>query len=117
MIRYIKKIKMELGEDKDLKFVMACADFIPSLQPFQGSCRPVWLFIAEGEIVSVMDGPNVTRMRSMVLEECNKEEMVISGSSRHSSISVQEAVPGNKVDNNFHDLNTSHSLGNSGYIV
>ena len=84
---------MELGEDKDLKFVMACADFIPSLQPFQGSCKPVWLFIAEGEIVSVMDGPNVTRMRSMVLEVCNKEEMVISGSSRRSSISIQDAVP------------------------
>ena len=85
---------MELGEDKDLKFVMACADFIPSLQPFQGSCKPVWLFIAEGEIVSVMDGPNVTRMRSMVLEECNKEEMVMLGSSRRSSITIQEAVPG-----------------------
>ena len=45
------------------------------------------------EIVSVMDGPNVTRMRSMVLEECNKEEMVMLGSSRRSSITIQEAVP------------------------
>ena len=85
---------MELGEDKDLKFVMACADFIPSLRPFHGSCKPVWLFIAEGEIVSVLDGPNVTRMRSMVMEECSKEEMVMSGNSRRSSISIPEAVPG-----------------------
>ena len=47
--RYIKKIKMELGEDKDLKFMMACADYIPPLQAFQGSCKPVWLFVAAGQ--------------------------------------------------------------------
>ena len=68
MTRYIKKIKMELGEEKDLKFMMACADNIPALKPFHGSCRPVWLFIAEGEIVSVMDGPNVKKLRSRVTE-------------------------------------------------
>ena len=50
MTRYIKKIKMELGEERDLKFMMACADYIPALKPFHGSCRPVWLFIAEGRV-------------------------------------------------------------------
>ena len=40
---------MELGEDKDLKFMMACADYIPPLQAFQGSCKPVWLFVAAGQ--------------------------------------------------------------------
>ena len=93
MTRYIKKIKMELGEDKDLKFVMACVDFIPSLSPFQGSCKPVWLFMAAGEVVSVLDGPNVTGLRNKVLEECSKEEQVISGGSRRNSITIEEAVP------------------------
>ena len=51
--RYIKKIKMELGEDKDLKFVMACADYIPPLQPFRGSCKPVWLFVAAGNTKNI----------------------------------------------------------------
>ena len=51
--RYIKKIKMELGEDKDLKFVMACADYIPPLQPFRGSCKPVWLLVAAGNTKNI----------------------------------------------------------------
>ena len=53
MTRYIKKIKMELGEDKDLKFVMACPDYIPPLQPFRGSCKPVWLFVAAGNTKNI----------------------------------------------------------------
>ena len=57
--RYIKKIKMELGEDKDLKFMMACADYIPPLQAFQGSCKPVWLFVAAGQ------GTAANKMRTM----------------------------------------------------
>ena len=40
---------MELGEERKLKFAMACADFIPQLQVFSESCKPVWLFLAEGD--------------------------------------------------------------------
>ena len=50
MFRYIKKIKMELGEDRNLKFAMACADFIPQFKIFSESCKPVWLFLAEGTV-------------------------------------------------------------------
>ena len=39
---------MELGEERDLKFAMACADFIPPFKVFSESCKPVWLFLAEG---------------------------------------------------------------------
>ena len=102
---------MELGEDKDLKFVMACADYIPPLQPFSGSCKPVWLFVAAGntknicsasknispapgEVVSVMDGPNVTQLRSKVVEECDKEARVAAGSTTRDTLAIQEAVPG-----------------------
>ena len=42
-----------------------------------------------------MDGPNVTLMRSMVLEECDKEALVMAGVSRRSSIAITEAVPSN----------------------
>ena len=48
-----------------------------------------------GEVVSVMDGPNFTRMRSKVLEECDKEDQVMAGASRRSSIAIEEAVPCN----------------------
>ena len=37
--RYIKKIKMELGEERDLKFIQANADLVPALHPFRGSCK------------------------------------------------------------------------------
>ena len=43
----------------------------------------------------MMDGPNVTLMRSMVLEECDKEAQVKAGVSRRNSIAITEAVPGN----------------------
>ena len=39
MTRYIKKIKMELGEERDLKFIQANADLVPALHPFRGSCK------------------------------------------------------------------------------
>ena len=42
-----------------------------------------------------MDGPNVIRMRSMVMEECDKEQLVMAGTNRRDSISLEEAVPGN----------------------
>ena len=42
-----------------------------------------------------MDGPNVTKLRKMVLEECDKEVQVASGGSRRSSMTIEEAVPGN----------------------
>ena len=45
--------------------------------------------------MSVMDGPNVTKLRKMVLEECDKEVQVASGGSRRSSMTIEEAVPGN----------------------
>ena len=43
--------------------------------------------------MSVMDGPNVTLMRSMVLEECDKEALVKAGAKRRHSIAITEAVP------------------------
>ena len=42
-----------------------------------------------------MDGPNFTRMRSKVLEECDKEDQVMAGASRRSSIAIEDAVPCN----------------------
>ena len=48
-----------------------------------------------GEVVSVMDGPNVIKMRSMVMEECDKEQLVMAGTNRRDSIPLEEAVPGN----------------------
>ena len=39
---------MEFGEDRNLKFAIACADLIPQLKVFCESCKPVWLFLAEG---------------------------------------------------------------------
>ena len=41
---------MELGEEKKLKFAMACADFIQQLKVFSESCKPVWLFLVDGMI-------------------------------------------------------------------
>lgn len=48
----------------------------------------------------MMDGPNVTLMRSMVLEECDKEAQVKAGVSRRNSIAITEAVPSNFLSEN-----------------
>ena len=37
----------------------------------------------------------MTKLRKMVLEECDKEVKVASGGSRRSSMTIEEAVPGN----------------------
>ena len=37
----------------------------------------------------------MTKLRKMVLEECDKEVQVASGGSRRSSMTIEEAVPGN----------------------
>ena len=99
-----------------MQFVMACADLVPALHPFHGSCQPVWLFLAAGEVrnycngnwivdtllycarvVGVMHGPNVTKMRAMVVEESDKERAVAAGTGRRQSISISQAVPGKRV--------------------
>ena len=48
-----------------------------------------------------MDGPNVTLMRSKVLEECDKEAQVMAGVSRRNSIAITEAVPSNFLAENL----------------
>ena len=41
-----------------------------------------------------MDGPNVTQLRSKVVEECDKEARVAAGSTTRDTLAIQEAVPG-----------------------
>ena len=45
-----------------------------------------------------MHGPNVTKMRAMVVEESDKERAVAAGTVRRQSISISQAVPGNLSD-------------------
>ena len=47
-----------------------------------------------GEVVTVLDGPNVTLLRRKVLEECEKEERIATGAARRENISIRDAVPG-----------------------
>ena len=54
----------------------------------------MWLFIAAGEVVTVLDGPNVTLLRRKVLEECEKEELIAAGAGSRTNIAIQDAVPG-----------------------
>ena len=56
----------------------------------------MWLFIAAGEVVTVLDGPNVTLLRRKVLEECEKEELIAAGAARRENISIKDAVPGRR---------------------
>ena len=50
MTNYLKKIKVELGNDCEngIQFVSANASKIKDLAPFNGSCQPAWLFMIEG---------------------------------------------------------------------
>ena len=104
-------ISIKIGVEKEVQFVMANADLVPSLHQFRGSCQPMWLFLAEGEhklilsrnlsdsgeVVGVMKGANVKKMKAMVKEECEKEKEVIAGNSRRNSMTIDQAVPGNAI--------------------
>ena len=58
-----------------------------------------------GDVVAVLDGPNVTLLRKKVLEECEKEELIAAGSSRRSPISIADAVPGKVTGRNISESN------------
>ena len=61
------------------------------------SPTPAWpdvVLTPPGEVVTVLDGPNVTLLRRKVLEECEKEELIAAGAGSRTNIAIQDAVPG-----------------------
>ena len=75
-------------------YTTACADSIPLLEKFKSNCMPIFLFLAEGDLVAFVHGADGRRMREVINEEVGKEMSIKeAGGASRNVISYEEAVP------------------------
>ena len=83
---------MTKGEDIIL-YKAACADLIPMLEIFKSNCMPIFLFLAEGDLVAFVHGADGRRMREVIREEVTKEMSIKKEGAARNVITLEEAVP------------------------
>ncbi|KAM3607555.1 uncharacterized protein V6R79_009584 [Siganus canaliculatus] len=76
VVSLLRKIKNELGDDL-LHFATAEADSIDALEKYRGRCEPTFLFYGGGELVAVLRGANAPLLQRMIVEELDKEKLVL----------------------------------------
>ena len=83
---------MSEGEDIII-YRTACADSIPMLEIFKSNCMPIFLFLAEGDLVAFVHGADGRRMREVIREEVTKEMSIKKEGAARNVITLEEAVP------------------------
>ena len=83
---------MSQGEDIIL-YKAACADLIPMLEKFKSNCMPIFLFLAEGDLVAFVHGADGRKMREVIREEVTKEMNIKKEGAARNVITFEEAVP------------------------
>ena len=83
---------MTKGEDIIL-YKAACADLIPMLEIFKSNCMPIFLFLAEGDLVAFVHGADGRKMREVIREEVTKEMNIKKEGAARNVITLEEAVP------------------------
>ncbi|XP_027838372.2 uncharacterized protein LOC114120611 [Aphis gossypii] len=68
MITYLRKIKMELGNEY-LNFAIAKSDNINVLKRFRQKSEPYWMFFFDGKLVNVIIGADAPRLIRLIIEE------------------------------------------------
>ncbi|XP_025192829.1 uncharacterized protein LOC112592883 [Melanaphis sacchari] len=68
MTNYLKKIKMELGNE-NLNYAIAKSDNINVLKRFRQKSEPHWLFFFDGKLVNVVIGTDAPRLTKLIVEE------------------------------------------------
>ena len=58
-------------------YTSACSDSVPLLEIFRSNCMPIFLFLAEGELVAFVHGADGRKMREVtywrsLLTPCNE---------------------------------------------
>ena len=80
-----------VGQDM-IHYGTACADNIPDLKFFQGSCKPLFLLMAQGGVVGFVQGADGARMRGVMQEQVEKELQVLHGDALREHINIEEAI-------------------------
>ncbi|XP_029445371.1 thioredoxin domain-containing protein 3-like isoform X1 [Rhinatrema bivittatum] len=78
VLALFKKLRSDLEGDI-LRFAVAAADNIESLQIFRGKSEPVFLFCAGGKIVSIVRGANAPLLNKTVIAKVEEEKKILEG--------------------------------------
>ncbi|XP_023331144.1 thioredoxin domain-containing protein 3 homolog [Eurytemora carolleeae] len=98
MSSVIKKIRVQcqvkLG--REFNHTTACCDDIPQLNIFKRSCKPVFLFYRDQQLIWVIQGADAASMRKYINEEMKDCE---PGTNRRTrTLSLEDAVPVDQED-------------------
>ncbi|XP_065701212.1 thioredoxin domain-containing protein 6 [Patagioenas fasciata] len=76
VVDLFRKLRNEVGSDL-LHFAVAEVDSIDALEKYRGTCEPVFLFFAGGELVAVVRGVNAQLLQKTILEQLAVERKVL----------------------------------------
>ncbi|KAJ8004399.1 hypothetical protein DPEC_G00135310 [Dallia pectoralis] len=117
VVSLLRKIKNELGDDL-LHFATAEADRIDALEKYRGKCEPTFLFFAGGEMVSVLRGANAPLLQRMVLEELNREKIILEQGGERQVVNDDGLLEEEQViEQNQSDEHIIDSTANKSYTV
>ena len=74
-------------------YTSACSDSVPLLEIFRSNCMPIFLFLAEGELVAFVHGADGRKMREVITDTVSKEFMIKNEGGHRNVITYEEAVP------------------------
>ncbi|KAL3853950.1 hypothetical protein ACJMK2_013244 [Sinanodonta woodiana] len=85
MVANLRRLKNELGDDL-LKFSIAKADTIDSLEKYRGKCEPCFMFYAGGVLVAIIRGANAPLILRTITEQLAYEHKVMEGTAERKEI-------------------------------
>ncbi|XP_072181199.1 thioredoxin domain-containing protein 3 homolog isoform X2 [Diadema setosum] len=71
-----RRLRNEIGDDL-LRFAVAEADSIETLEPYRGRCEPCFLMFGTGQLVNVVRGANAPALLKTVEKELKQEHKVL----------------------------------------
>ncbi|XP_015368920.1 PREDICTED: thioredoxin domain-containing protein 6-like [Diuraphis noxia] len=90
MTAYLKKIKLELGNE-NLHYAIAKSDNITVLKRFRQKSEPHWLFFYDGKMVNIIIGTNAPKLMQLIVDELEQYVKFKNGEIQ------REFIPLNKV--------------------
>ncbi|CAF1064773.1 unnamed protein product [Rotaria sp. Silwood1] len=87
-----KRIKLETGEAL-LKFALAKADTIDSLERFRGRCEPCFLFYATGVLVDAVIGANAPELQRKIMLNIEQEKKILKEGGERREYTLKDMGP------------------------
>ncbi|CAF4381505.1 unnamed protein product, partial [Rotaria socialis] len=116
-----KRIKLETGE-KLLKFALAKADTIDSLEKYRGRCEPCFLFYASGVLVDAVIGANAPELQRKILLNLEQEKKILKDGGERREFNfdhgaTDEEEDGDAAANRQRSSSVAHAISNHHYTL